>query len=280
MTWLEPEKFLVIASDVIHRRIEPMIRRAARPGEVVTVADVTSGTTLLSVQGPASRELIGLLTDADLGNSAFPYLSARQIYVGYAPVLAIRVTYVGELGWELHVPAEYATGVFDDLMAAGRDLGFGPVGLAAMTSLRLEKGYRDFGVDIDSTDNPVGAGLGFAVAWDKPGGFTGRDALLAVRAAGPPRDRLVGLLVDDPDVDLFGNEPVLADGAGRATCAPPPTGTRSAAPWAWRRSAARRESPRSGSPDRSSGSGPAPVTCPPGCSSPRSTTRRPGRILA
>src|SRR3984957_8191114 len=119
VTWLEPEKFLVIASDIIHRRIEPMIRRAARPGEVVTVADVTSGTTLLSVQGPASRELISRLTDADLGNGAFPYLSARQIYVGYAPVLAIRVTYVGELGWELHVPAEYATGVYDALWAAG-----------------------------------------------------------------------------------------------------------------------------------------------------------------
>jgi 4-methylaminobutanoate oxidase (formaldehyde-forming) len=212
VTWLEPEKFLVIASDVIHRRIEPMIRRAARPDEFVTVADITSGTTLLSVQGPASRELISRLTEADLGTAAFPYLSARQIYVGYAPVLAIRVTYVGELGWELHVPAEYAAGVFDDLMASGADLGLRPVGLAAMTSLRLEKGYRDFGVDIDNTDNPIEAGLGFAVAWDKPGGFTGRDALLAARAEGPPRDRVVGLLVEDPSVDLFGNEPVLADG--------------------------------------------------------------------
>jgi heterotetrameric sarcosine oxidase gamma subunit len=212
VTWLEPEKFLVIASDVIHRRIEPMIRRAARPDEFVTVADITSGTTLLSVQGPASRELISRLTEADLGTAAFPYLSARQIYVGYAPVLAIRVTYVGELGWELHVPAEYAAGVFDDLMASGADLGLRPVGLAAMTSLRLEKGYRDFGVDIDNTDNPIEAGLGFAVAWDKPGGFTGRDALLAARAEGPPRDRVVGLLVEDPAVDLFGNEPVLADG--------------------------------------------------------------------
>ena len=212
VSWLEPEKFLVVASDVIHRRVEPMIRRATRPGEFLTVTDVTSGTTLLSVQGPASRELIGRLTDADLGNEAFPYMSARQIYVGYAPVLAIRVTYVGELGWELHVPAEYAAGVYDDLVAAGRDLGFGPVGLAAMTSLRLEKGYRDFGVDIDSTDTPLAAGLGFAVAWDKPGGFTGRDALLAARAAGLPRSRVVGLLAEDPEVDLFGNEPVLADG--------------------------------------------------------------------
>jgi heterotetrameric sarcosine oxidase gamma subunit len=212
VTWLEPDRFLVVASDVIHRRIEPMIRRAARPGEFVTVTDVTSGTTLLSVQGPASRELISRLTDADLGNATFPYMTAQQIYVGYAPVLAIRVTYVGELGWELHVPAEYALGVYDDLAAAGRDLGFAPVGLSAMTSLRLEKGYRDFGVDIDNTDNPVEAGLGFAVAWDKPGGFTGREALLAARAEGPPRDRVVGLLAEDPAADLFGNEPLLADG--------------------------------------------------------------------
>ena len=213
VTWLDEEKFLVVASDIIHRRIEPLIRRATRDGEVVTVTDVTSGTTLLTVQGPASRELIGRLTDADLSNDAFPYLTARQIHVGYAPVLAIRVTYVGELGWELHVPAEYAAGVYDDLTAAGGDLGFRPVGLQAMSSLRLEKGYRDMGVDIDNTDNPIEAGLGFAVAWDKPGGFIGRDALLKAREEGPPRDRVVSLIVDDPAIDLFGNEPVLADGA-------------------------------------------------------------------
>jgi heterotetrameric sarcosine oxidase gamma subunit len=209
VTWLEPEKFLVIASDLIHRRIEPLIRRASRPGEFLTVTDVTSGTTLLSVQGPASRELIGRLTDADLSNEAFPYLSARPIHAGYAPVLALRVTYVGELGWELHVPAEYAAGVYDDLVAAGRDLGFRLVGLSAMSSLRLEKGYRDMGVDIDNTDNPLEAGLGFAVAWDKPEGFTGRDALLLAREQGPPRHRVVSLLAEDPAADLFGNEPVF-----------------------------------------------------------------------
>jgi 4-methylaminobutanoate oxidase (formaldehyde-forming) len=212
VTWLEAERFLVVASDIIHRRIEPLIRRAQRDGEVVTVADVTSGTTLLTVQGPASRELIGRLTDADLSNGAFGYLTARHIHVGYAPVLAIRVTYVGELGWELHVPAEYAAGVYDDLVAAGGDLGLRPVGLQAMSGLRLEKGYRDMGVDIDNTDNPLEAGLGFAVAWDKPGGFIGRDALLKAREQGPPRHRVVSLVVDDPAVDLFGNEPVLAGG--------------------------------------------------------------------
>ncbi len=212
VTCLEPDRFLVIASDIIHRRVEPLIRRAVRPGEVVTVADITSGTTLFTVQGPASRDLIGRLTDADLSNDAFPYLSARPIHVGYAPVLAIRVTYVGELGWELHVPAEYAAGVHDDLSAAGADLGFRLVGLSAMSSLRLEKGYRDMGVDIDNTDNPLEAGLGFAVAWDKPGGFTGRDALLEARAAGPPRHRVVSLIAEDPATDLFGNEPVFLGG--------------------------------------------------------------------
>jgi heterotetrameric sarcosine oxidase gamma subunit len=212
VTQLEPEKFLVIASDLIHRRIEPLIRRATRPGETAIVTDVTSGTTLLSVQGPASRELISRLTDADLSNAAFPYLTAQQIHVGYAPVLAIRVTYVGELGWELHVPAEYALGVWDDLMEQGGGLGIRPVGLQAMSSLRLEKGYRDIGVDIDNTDTPLEAGLGFAVAWDKPGGFTGRDALLKAKAAGPPRNRVVSLAIDDPAIDLFGNEPILLDG--------------------------------------------------------------------
>ncbi len=212
VTRLGDEKFLVVASDIIHRRVEPLIRRATRPDEFVTVTDVTSGTTLLTVQGPASRELISRLTDADLSNQAFPYLSARQVHVGYAPVLALRVTYVGELGWELHVPAEYGAGVYDDLMSAGADLGIRPVGLAAMSSLRLEKGYRDMGVDIDNTDNPIEAGLGFAVAWDKPGGFIGRDALLAARAEGPPKHRVVGLMVADPSADLFGNEPVYLAG--------------------------------------------------------------------
>ena len=212
VTRLDEEKFLVVASDIIHRRVEPLIRRETRPGEIVTVTDVTSGTTLLTVQGPASRELIRRLTDADLGNESFPYLSARHLHVGYAPVLALRVTYVGELGWELHVPAEYSAGVYDDLMSAGADLGIRPVGLSAMSSLRLEKGYRDMGVDIDNTDNPIEAGLGFAVAWDKPGGFIGQDALLAAKADGPPAHRVVGLVVDDREADLFGNEPVFLAG--------------------------------------------------------------------
>ncbi len=114
--------------------------------------------------------------------------------------------------WELHVPNEYAVGLYDELMASGADLGLRPVGLGAMSSLRLEKGYRDMGVDIDSTDNPIEAGLSFTVAWDKPGGFVGREALLAAKAKGAPIDRLVSVIVPDSTVDLFGNEPVTVDG--------------------------------------------------------------------
>ena len=212
VTRLAADRFMVVASDIIHRRIEPMIRRETQPGEVVVVTDVTSATTLLSVQGPLSRALLARLTDADLSNAAFPYLTAQQVHVGYAPVLMGRVTYVGELGYELHIPTEYALGVYDDVLAGGREYGIRPVGLAAMASLRLEKGYRDMGVDIDNTDNPIQAGLGFAVAWDKPGGFVGREALLAARAGGAPTQRVVGVVVDDADADLFGGEPVLLDG--------------------------------------------------------------------
>jgi glycine cleavage system aminomethyltransferase T/glycine/D-amino acid oxidase-like deaminating enzyme len=213
VTRLDEQRFLVIASDVIHRRIEPMIRRQTRPGEVVVVTDTTSAVTLLSLQGPRSRQLLGRLSDADLSNDAFPYLSARPIHVGYAPVLAARVTYVGELGWELHVPTEHATHVYDELRSSGADLGFRPVGLAAMNSLRLEKGYRDMGVDIDNTDTPISAGLAFTVAWDKPDGFVGREALLEAKEQGAPVDRVVSLVVDDANVELFGNEPLHHNGS-------------------------------------------------------------------
>ncbi len=152
------------------------------------------------------------LTSADLSNEAFPYLTAREIDLDYARVLALRVTYVGELGWELHVPAELALTVYDALEAGGSDLGYRNVGLGALSSLRLEKAYRDLGVDIDNTDTPLDAGLGFAVAWDKPGGFVGRDALLAQREVRPPKRRLIQVLLLDPEPILHGGEPILRDG--------------------------------------------------------------------
>jgi 4-methylaminobutanoate oxidase (formaldehyde-forming) len=208
VTRLAEDRFLVVAGDIIERRIEVMIRRETRAGEHVHATNVTSGSAILAVQGPKSRELLQRLTDSDLSNEAFHYMSARTIHVGYARVLAIRVTYVGELGWELHVPTEYAVSVYDTLIEEGRDLGVRPIGLAALGSLRLEKGYRDMGVDIDNTDNPFDAGLGFAVAMDKPGGFVGRDALVAIRDAHPQKKRIVQVFTPDPAVILFGNEPL------------------------------------------------------------------------
>jgi 4-methylaminobutanoate oxidase (formaldehyde-forming) len=212
VTRLGETEFNVVASDLIQTRTGAMLRRAVeRLGARADVAEHTSGTALFSVQGPASRTLLERVSPDDFSNDAFPYLSARSIEVGYAPVLALRVTYLGELGWELHVPAEFATGVYDHLFDAGRDLGLAPCGLAAMDSLRLEKGYRDYGHDIDNTDTPLEAGLGFAVDWDA-GDFVGRDALLAQKESGPLTRRHLSFLLDDPAPLLFGAEPVHRDG--------------------------------------------------------------------
>ena len=215
VTRLAETRFLLVVTDLVHRRMAPWIERHTRPDEFVTVTDVTAGTTLLTVQGPRSRELIASLTSADLSNEAFPYLTAREIDLHYARVLAMRVTYVGELGWELHVPADLALTVYDALHEAGPAYGFRNVGLGAMGSLRLEKAYRDFGLDIDNTDTPLDVGLGFAVSMDKAGGFIGRDALLRAREAAvgrPPARRLVQILLEDPEPLLYHGEPVLRDG--------------------------------------------------------------------
>jgi 4-methylaminobutanoate oxidase (formaldehyde-forming) len=122
------------------------------------------------------------------------------------------VTYVGELGWDLLVPTEFGATLYDQLREAASDLGFRPTGLGALETMRLEKAFRDMGHDIDSTDNPLEAGLGFAVAWDKPGGFVGRETLLKQREGGAPTRRLVNVLLSSPDHDLFGDEPVYRDG--------------------------------------------------------------------
>ncbi len=215
VTRLSETRYLLVVTDLVHRRMAPWIERHTRDGEFATVTDITAGSTLLTVQGPRSRDLLSGLTSADLSNDAFPYMTAKEIDLHYARVLAMRVTYVGELGWELHVPADLALTVYDALHEAGPAFGFRNVGLDAMGSLRLEKAYRDFGLDIDNMDTPFDVGLGFAVAMDKPGGFIGRDALLRAREAqaGPPKRRLIQILVEDPEPLLYAGEPVLRDGA-------------------------------------------------------------------
>jgi 4-methylaminobutanoate oxidase (formaldehyde-forming) len=182
-------------------------------GHHAFVSDVTGGYAQINVQGPRSRELLQSLTSVDLSDEAFPFRTARTIDIGYAQVLCIRITYLGELGYELYVPAEQAVHVYDRVVAAGPAYGLRHAGTKALASLRMEKGYRDYGHDIDNTDTVLEAGLGFAVALDKPGGFVGRDAVLAQKSEGPLRKRLVQVLLTDPEPLLHHAEPVLRDGA-------------------------------------------------------------------
>ena len=171
----------------------------------VELKDVTSSRAVINVQGPRSRELLSRVTQDDLG----PYLAAREIRVGYAPVLALRVTYAGELGWELHVPSEYALHAYEALWEAGQDLGVVNAGYRALDSLRLEKGYRYWSSELSPDTNPYEAGLGFAVALDK-GDFLGREALKKLRER-DPRRKLACFLMDG-FVPLHGGEAIVHQG--------------------------------------------------------------------
>jgi glycine cleavage system aminomethyltransferase T/glycine/D-amino acid oxidase-like deaminating enzyme len=211
VTKLDEDRFWVVASDTAHRHAETWLRRHIGDGHAF-VTDVTSGYAQLNVQGPRSRELLAAVTSADLSNEAFPFRTAAEIDIGFARVLCIRITYLGELGYELYIPAEQAVHVYDRLVAAGHAAGLRHAGLKALGSLRMEKGYRDYGHDIDNTDTVLEAGLGFAVALDKPGGFIGREAVLAQKERGPLRRRLVQVLLKDPEPLLFHAEVVHRDG--------------------------------------------------------------------
>lgn len=211
VTMLDDDQFFVVASDTAHRHAETWMRRHLADSHAF-VTDVTSGYCQINIQGPGSRAVLTAVTHADVCNEAFPFRSARYIDIGYARVLCIRITYLGELGYELHIPAEQAVGVYDRLVTAGRPLGLRHAGLKALASLRMEKAYRDYGHDIDNTDSVLEAGLGFAVALDKPGGFIGREAVLAQKAKGPLTRRLIQLLVTDPEPLLSHAEVVSRNG--------------------------------------------------------------------
>ena len=175
------------------------------------LSDVTERFGTLSLMGPRARDVLAAVTDADVGNAAFPFGGVREIAVAGHPVRALRVTYVGELGWELHVPIEGTGDVFDALMAAGAPHGIRPTGYRAIESLRLEKGYRAWGSDITPNDNPFEAGLGWAVKLKRDTPFIGREACEAA-AAGPLGKRLAGFVTADPEVVLVGRETILRDG--------------------------------------------------------------------
>jgi len=177
----------------------------------VQVRDISGGTYCVGVWGPQARELLQELSPDDLSNDAFGFFKARRIYVGEAPVVALRVSYVGELGWELYGSADTGLRLWDLLYGAGRPLGAIAAGRGAFNGLRLEKGYRAWGTDMTTEHDPYEAGLGFAVKPDK-GDFVGREALSRRREEGPRR-KLSCLLLDDPGVVVMGREPVYSGGA-------------------------------------------------------------------
>ncbi len=211
VTKLDDETFWVVSSDNTHRHSLTWMKRQFGDAHAF-ISDQTGAYAQLNIQGPRSRELMQAVTAADMGNEAFPFRHARTIDIGYAKVLCIRITYLGELGYELYIPTEQALHVYDLLVAAGQGVGLVHAGLKTLASCRMEKGYRDYGHDIDNTDNLLEVGLGFAADLKKPGGFLGKDAVLAVKAKGALTRRLLQVLVTDPLPQLFHAEPVRRDG--------------------------------------------------------------------
>ena len=212
VTRMDQDRFMVVVGENSHGHTETWMRRHIRPGEFVTITDMTAGITQINLHGPTARDILEAVSTADLSIAAFPFMSARMIDIGFFQVFALRVTYVGELGWELQVPCLHAVQVYDLLVNAGANHSLRNAGMQTLSSLRLEKAYRDFGVDLDNTDNPIEAGLGFAVKFDKPGGFIGKEALAGIKAAGTPKRRMLQFLLADPDPLLHGNEIIYLDG--------------------------------------------------------------------
>lgn len=207
VTRLAADRFLVLTGAASGMRDLAWISSHARDVRAVHVADVTSARCGLGLWGPEARRILQRVCDDDLTNRALPYFSAREIRIGAVPALALRLSYVGELGWELYAPAEFGLRLWDTLREAGADHGLVALGGGAFDSLRLEKGYRLWGADIHTEYNPYEAGLGWAVRLDK-GDFTGRDALLKIREAGVDR-KLCCLTLDDQEAVVMGKEPIL-----------------------------------------------------------------------
>jgi 4-methylaminobutanoate oxidase (formaldehyde-forming) len=211
VTRLSDEEFLLVSSAATTERDKDHIRRQLPDGCRAALVDMTSAYAVYGVMGPRSRQLLSKLSRADLSDAAFPFGTSREIDLGYSTVRATRITYVGELGWELYVPAEFAVGVYQDLMAAGEPLGVVNAGYYAIESMRLEKAYRAFGRELTPDYDPAEAGLLFACKLKTDIGFLGRAAVERAKARGPRR-RLVSLVLDDPDAAMWGGELVLRDG--------------------------------------------------------------------
>jgi glycine cleavage system aminomethyltransferase T/glycine/D-amino acid oxidase-like deaminating enzyme len=208
VTRIADEVFVVVTGTAFGTHdLAWLAKQARRRHATVRIADVTGQYCCFALWGPRAREILTSLTPADLGNAAFPFMTAREITVGAVPVRALRVTFVGESGWELYASAEYGAALWQTLWSAGADHGLVAGGYRAIDSMRVEKGYRVWASDLTAETTPYEAGLGFCVKLDKPGGFEGRDALLAAKQAGLTR-RLRAIVLDRPDCVVLGSEPV------------------------------------------------------------------------
>lgn len=213
LTRLAVDRYLVLTAPFTHTHVESWIRNHIPADAVCVLTDVTDGYAMLNVQGPHARALLSSLSSDDLSNDAFPFATARWIRLGHQTALAIRLTYMGELGFELYVPTNFAIPVYDQIIAAGATFGLRHCGYHTLNSLRIEKAYRDWSHDIGPDDSPIEAGLSFTCAFDKAGGFIGHEALRRARDAGLPKRRLVQFLLEDPSALVYHNEPIYRDGA-------------------------------------------------------------------
>jgi 4-methylaminobutanoate oxidase (formaldehyde-forming) len=210
VTRLAQDKFFIVSPGACGVRDFDTLNRHIGKNDFVTLTEMTSSYTMLAVMGPKSRDFLENLTDADLSNEAFPFATAQEINIAYARPLAIRMSFVGELGWELYIPAEFSNNVFDALMAEGKKYNLKLVGLHALDSLRLEKGYKHWGADITPDQTPLESGLGFCVKMNKES-FLGKEALARQKASGLKR-KLVMFSLKDPEPLVYHDEPIYRNG--------------------------------------------------------------------
>jgi len=209
---LAQDKFLIVVTDTMHRHAETWLKRNIPDDAHAFVTDMTSAYAQLNLQGPKSRELLQTITSADVSNEAFPYRHVQEIAIGYGRAICVRLTYLGELGYELYIPTEQAVHVYDIIVEAGKEFDLSHAGLKALGSLRMEKGYRDYGHDMDNTDDPYETGLGFTVKLDKQSIFIGKEACIKKKAQGGLKRRLAQVLVSDPEPLLYHAEVITRNG--------------------------------------------------------------------
>ena len=209
VTRVAPDSFYIVDGAALQVRTPTFIRKHIRDGEHAFLTDITSGMALIPIMGPNSRALLSKLTDEDLSNEAFPFGTSKDIEFAYAKVRASRITYVGELGWEIHVSTDFAQHVYDAIIDEGKAFDLKHCGYHAMNSLRIEKAYRHWGHDITDEDTPVEAGMRFAVDWNKED-FLAKKALEAQKANGVTK-RIAQFALNDPDPLLYHNEPIWRD---------------------------------------------------------------------